>query len=265
MFTTSFLRIDDATFQPAGLDVMDNRYYFRFGLPSATAPTPPATQLPQWTLRPQFALHGGAPWQATGYDFQWYPTGWWYRSTVADVSPHLLPDIHPYWIGPLAGAVSNPIWQADRSTPTVCGTTLYNPILYSNPTESAINPAGTYIPSMNWLWLDDIFSPPAYLIGGTHFVTSMAFNIDGFDDWMRPRLSTVSSSGYHETFVLTGTPSVKIVVASTVNASVGVRAAKAAVRLPTRCVAGAQPSPVPMDRRPQGASDTMKSDLGARG
>ncbi|MCB9917201.1 MAG: hypothetical protein H6832_02200 [Planctomycetes bacterium] len=206
MMTKRFMTLSasDQTFQPNGLSSMDNKYYFRFGLPAASTPAAPVLS---HTLRPRYSPISNSPlvlWEVPGYDFRWYSTGWWYAATMVDTVPHLLPDIHPYWIGPLAGAASNPIWQADRTSPTTCGSPLYNPLLFIDPSESVINPTGTHLPYGLYLWLQNAIAnaQPQDLYGGTHFSVTKPFVTTSFDDWMRPR-DTPTSTGYYDTFVQT--------------------------------------------------------------
>jgi len=63
------------------------------------------------------------------------PAGPYYIPSIADIVPHLLPDVHPWWHVSALPVPSNPVWQHCNG--------LYNPTLYWNPTADVINPPGT--------------------------------------------------------------------------------------------------------------------------
>ncbi|MBI5851132.1 MAG: hypothetical protein HZB39_08905 [Planctomycetes bacterium] len=124
-----------------------------------------------------------------------------YWGTPPDVTPHLLPDIHPWWsrlfvAAPNFMTTSNFLWQ-----PCFFATGLANAALFLPPTTSASNPPGTYetamIPAPGFDWLDsaDWFGaagaplfqdlrgwepsePPTFQ--GRPFV-----RIEDFDEWCR--------------------------------------------------------------------------------
>ncbi|MCA8957135.1 MAG: hypothetical protein KDC87_13755 [Planctomycetes bacterium] len=58
-----------------------------------------------------------------------------YVPTFADVTPHLLPDVHPWWHVALGNSPVNPIWWSCSS--------LYNSLLYVNPWTNRVNPPGS--------------------------------------------------------------------------------------------------------------------------
>jgi hypothetical protein len=149
------------------------------------------------------------PWRKAGYSFPHPvipPPNYTYLAAEVDVVPHLLPDIHPYWITSL-GAVSNPIWQANRGNPITCGTTAYNALLYAPPLAGVINPPGTWVPSSNWQWMEATIATPAPL-GSVHLVIGWdgVGTVTYFDDWCRWGKGTPPSiAGFHDIWKPTGT------------------------------------------------------------
>ncbi|MEZ5988707.1 MAG: hypothetical protein R3F30_06215 [Planctomycetota bacterium] len=136
---------------------MDNKYLWFLGIPAGYWPQ----NYTPVSLRPSYRQqdHQGSPpadYENTPgsgtYWVPWFDTWTWsasgyYNPKIADITPHLLPDIHPWWS--LAGAPSNPIWQDCNGS--------FNVGLYTNPSSGIINPPGTYMgdqggtPGFRWL------------------------------------------------------------------------------------------------------------------
>ncbi len=73
----------------------------------------------------------------------------YYSPAPFEIVPHLLPDVHPWWITAIAGYPANPFWQPTCLPPP----TQYNIFLYANPAAPVINPAGAYPSATNARWL----------------------------------------------------------------------------------------------------------------
>jgi hypothetical protein len=138
--------------------VQDNKYVWWFGPNHSPGGNPP-----NQNLRPDFTYN---------WPDQWYyatiPGRPYYGPSFCDISPHLLPDVHPWWFG-LVGGPTNPIWQFWRF-PGV-----YNAALYVAPLVGVINPPGAlfgYInpnpPNQQYRWLDGVGNPvpTQFIFGG---------------------------------------------------------------------------------------------------
>ncbi|GAB4153651.1 MAG: hypothetical protein Fur0037_22430 [Planctomycetota bacterium] len=146
--TTTFLAA------PQGLPTADNDYLLFLcaseGLQDANQPTNPAINLP-----PDFVtnLPIHSPYPA---DALWspVPSAPYYHPRLDDVMPHLMPDIHPYWMP--SGVNTNILWHPCQSANPP-----YNPTLYLDPSAGIINPPGSYTVAapVLWNWLEgDIYS-----------------------------------------------------------------------------------------------------------
>ncbi|MGE0143129.1 MAG: hypothetical protein AB7I19_00285 [Planctomycetota bacterium] len=117
-----------------------------------------------------------------------------YLATAADVTPHLLPDPHPWW-SQFPGQLPNSVPTSYTLYQDCLGAGVYNGFLYVPPITGVANPAGSGIgffqssPPFDFLWLDgaSLFSVPVdfkrfyrWLNGpGGHVVQ------DQFDQWGR--------------------------------------------------------------------------------
>jgi hypothetical protein len=152
--TRIFTARSDANFH------IDNRYVWALGAPSTLAAQPPGQQ-PQllsysanWWASPGPAAYNNLGW------IGWVngaPSTTYYNPLVAQITPHLLPDVHPYHAVTISGQwPSNPVWQD-------CGPLqpFHNVFLYIDPTEPLPNPAGVYpaVPVPGFAFLDGISSP----------------------------------------------------------------------------------------------------------
>ena len=113
----------------------------------------------------------------------------WYLPTIADITPHLPPDAHPWWHSFFAPLPSNAIWQPCLSP--------YNFLLYFDPTTNRINPPGTYgggalSTGLTFQYLDMLrLLVPTLPLNTTDFpklgqvpTTSLQIpTVDGFDIW----------------------------------------------------------------------------------
>jgi len=176
---------------------MDNKYQWFLGPPtgtlgSITIPAPTNTNMPYFRSVDHLGSGPANYVTAGGYKAPWFST-WsfsqatgYYAPTVADTTPHLLDDIHPWW-KQLIFVPSNPIWQA-------CNT-LYNPYLYTDPTVGRINPTGSYKGGLGlYQWLDVTFTtgtPAANLIQQFNTIIlfrgnpSLNVKLDRYDSWGR--------------------------------------------------------------------------------
>src|SRR5690606_5900153 len=160
--TRTFTEFDDPTSSPPIR--VDNRYIWAFGPPDSLAPVPVqgefAHMSSNWWATPGPAAYNtwSPPWPA------WSPTARpYYNPFVVDVTPHLLPDTHPYHAVTTASDwPTNPVWQDCAGHPLQ---SLHNPFLYQDPTEPLPNPAGVFpaLPLSGFAFLDGVNSPwPAH-------------------------------------------------------------------------------------------------------
>jgi len=146
-------------------------------------PPPPS----RTTYAPWFS-----PWSFTNASTYYFPT-------VADITPHLLDDPHPWWTPPATLNLSNaanPIWQSCIAQ--------FNPWLYVDPSFGRINPPGAYKgDGTNYQWLDSTWTitatPASKLIQLFGVVVSFRTSTNGtlgrYDAWGRG----------HKTFLPTDT------------------------------------------------------------
>jgi hypothetical protein len=137
----------------------DNKYFFYLGpanmsaggrLPDSRAfpVAPPPGYNPVYTRVISGVAH--TPWADT---WTYTPTTPYYYPTRVDVMPHLLPDLHPWWLALPIGSPSLCVWQHCLGFP------YYNPLLFVNPTADVIHPPGAgagFAPAYEWL---DGFNP----------------------------------------------------------------------------------------------------------
>jgi len=151
--TTSFFDIKSgSSLLGPGVTPMNNKYLWFLGLPVNQIPV-----TAQFTLNPNRPYYRGvshlagpatnyidSP-TATTYYSPWFdnwsfgaPTGNpnYYLPSYADITPHLLPDFHPWWGKATINKAANPIWQD-----CIPG---YNIALYSDPSENVIHAPGIY-------------------------------------------------------------------------------------------------------------------------
>jgi len=97
-----------------------------------------------------------------------------------DITPHLLPDIHPWW-QVLAGGPSSPIW---RCWAYGCGSVFVNPLLYVTPMAGVPNPPGSYfggiIGPFVFNYLDTLYPPAGATVFGPFGGPP---TLDGFGAW----------------------------------------------------------------------------------
>ncbi len=155
--TTSFMRVLTL---PSGANVMDNKYQWFLGPPTGslggvTVPAPGNVNMPYFRAVDHMGA-GPANYTTGTYYAPWFST-WnlsnastYYFPTVADITPHLLDDFHPWWNPPSTLNLSNAansIWQSCIAQ--------FNPWLYSDPSSGRVNPAGAYKGNgTNYQWLD---------------------------------------------------------------------------------------------------------------
>ena len=170
---------------------MDNKYVWFIGVPDSLAGGGPDLQ-----ARPRYVDLATAPdttWQsnwafarpaATGYRHvgsQSYPT-------VADVTPHLLPDVHPWWsiVNPIYHP-SNPFW---RYFDAIEGP-IVNGNLYVYPISPDPNPGGAGTGNQKFVWLDALLHPTTYEGKPWLFLGSAPPSVAGqsltvnYDSWCR--------------------------------------------------------------------------------
>ncbi|MGE0143131.1 MAG: hypothetical protein AB7I19_00275 [Planctomycetota bacterium] len=90
-----------------------------------------------------------------------------YLATAADVTPHLLPDPHPWW-SQFPGQLPNSVPTSYTLYQDCLGAGVYNGFLYVPPITGVANPAGSGIgffqssPPFDFLWLDgaSLFNVP---------------------------------------------------------------------------------------------------------
>lgn len=131
----------------------------------------------QFYLCPPEALAGPAGPSPTGpisppIHTAWMPvTGWsgdlasaasYYQPFYVDITPHLLPDIHPFHSPPSFVYPTNIFWQYCPPNDS-----FQNQYLYADPTVGIINPTGAYPVTtssngFNWIDVDapPVFEPP---------------------------------------------------------------------------------------------------------
>ena len=157
--TTSSMSLDPTAIHQ-GVNVMDNKYQWFLGPPTGslggvTIPAPGNINMPDFRAVDHMGL-GPANYRTGSYYTAWFST-WsfanattYYYPTVADITPHLLDDFHPWWTPPSTLNLSNatnPIWQSCIAQ--------YNPWLYTDPSFGRVNPAGAYKGNgTNYQWLD---------------------------------------------------------------------------------------------------------------
>ena len=209
--TTHFFNLTNL---PGGVNPMDNKYLWYLGAPATLNNVPSPTSV----ARPFYHAHrlasgffGGpgpsnmnfAPWYAVG---PWLfgpraPTFYYEPSIIpilTEITPHLSPDIHPWWG---LGFASFPVWQTCPPAPS------YKPALYVNPSAGVINPPGTTaFPALGFAYLDGLTGTPfPYGIGALHLILNSnpmfpivlpwfggAATLDLFDTWCR---GTATSTG----------------------------------------------------------------------
>jgi len=122
------------------------------------------------------------------WDFAPKASSLYYEPETTDITPHLLPDIHPYWIGVFANKPSNPVWQHCLGAP------LYNVTLYLPVDLAIINAPGAYKGfGTDYRWLDGTGTSPVF----TQFAAlGGPAAIDYFDDWCRARENNQPSRLY---------------------------------------------------------------------
>jgi hypothetical protein len=112
-----------------------------------------------------------------------------YRATTADVTPHLLPDAHPWWSA--SQSPQNLIPPALTLWQPCLGTGSYNMSLYVDPLASTINPPGTYVITVpgSFAWLDgsNLYGQPATFptFNVWEWVPGTPRRITDFDAWCR--------------------------------------------------------------------------------
>ena len=219
--TTSFLRVLSLT---GGVTkVMDNKYQWFLGPPTGsiggvTVPAPGNTKMPYFRAVDHLGT-GPANYTAGTYYPPWFAT-WsfsnattYYYPTVADITPHLLDDPHPWWTPPSTLNLSNatnPIWQSCIAQ--------FNPWLYTDPTFGRVNPAGSYKGNgTNYQWLDLTWTvtsnSPLTLVQPFDLVISFRNNQQGlqlrqYDSWGRGYDSfypALKVDTYKPTFANSGT------------------------------------------------------------
>jgi len=193
--TRSFLKLVSSNL-PAGVKAMDNRYHWFLGVPDTLTLGTGFPQISPINFQqinhlagPPAAYQYGAP---LTYEGPWFDT-WtltastYYNPKMIDISPHLLPDIHPWWTSTLPGWPTNPIWQ------WCVPSSGYNASLYLDPTVGIINPPGTYqgggwqgVPKWQYLDMPGL-TPPVGIFGQnvTFRPTTKSWNTTNFDPWCR--------------------------------------------------------------------------------
>jgi hypothetical protein len=146
--TTNFLSMERSgsyTFRA------DNKYAWFLGVPVNHYNTNLNVVRPDYSMK-----WPGAPWTVAITS----PAGT-YAPTNADITPHLLPDNHPWWTGSI-GVASNPFWEY-----WIPGWPM-NPALYLTPSAGVIHPPGAWTQmNPNYIWLDFIGSPTPVMFGGS--------------------------------------------------------------------------------------------------
>jgi len=155
--TTSFFSWG-ANGAPSGAPLMAQNLVFYLGPPILV---PAHTSRPYYhSPKNTFAIPGPQP-AAYGSYPPWFdpnvwgflPAGGYYEpyalAKLADVTPHLTPDLHPWWVS--GGSACFPVWQ---TCPAVSPT--YNPSLYGDPAAGIINPPGAALRAIvsTHKWLD---------------------------------------------------------------------------------------------------------------
>ncbi len=160
--TTAFMKSRTSPPPAAPVDA-DNHFFWYFGPIGTITPhtgqpahrayrwlaDPPAPAAANYTIAQASAAYA-PPWSAWSWSGRASPRPT-YTATMVDISPHLLPDIHPWWPQFLPGMPnSNPVWQSCAPY-----TGIYNPTLYMDPTSAVTHPPGTYAGRASyWQWLD---------------------------------------------------------------------------------------------------------------
>lgn len=209
--TTAFIHLENPLFGPPTGQTHNNRFVWFLG-PSNIGGSTNSGEYASYgdgypyTLDPGVTLPHEDSWDPADNSF--------YKPTIVQTSPHLLPDIHPWWGLWLGGDPSNPDWHHNGcATPGAP----YNPALFNAPTVGHINPQGstdnTATPA-NFYWLEeqdylgnplankaltvgtgasDNFDPP----GGSLLSPGQIFF---FGDWCENGLLGATSHTAHETW-----------------------------------------------------------------
>ncbi len=148
----------------------DNKYFIYLGpanqqfagrLPDSRAT--PFSSAPGFNLAYSRTIAGTPhnPWAAT---WTYGPTGPYYYPTRVDVIPHLLPDIHPWWVFLPLASPSLCLWQH------CLGPFNYNYSLFANPTADVVHAPGAgrgLAPAYEWI--DDFTAAGSFPVTMTAF------------------------------------------------------------------------------------------------
>ena len=220
--TTSFINLTNARQNLPPQNVvtdMDNKYLWFFGPPTNIAPAPTNRPLRPWFRSIDHLSGAPANYTTGGATPPWFGSwsfgaGNYYVPSFADITPHLMPDFHP-WHHTVPNQLSWPSWPVWQSC--LNG----NVLLYADPTEQIINPPGTYKGGNNiFQWLDltwTVNTPPVSLIRtfGTNpvfrldpmNVPTTKLDLDKYDEWRRGYDTSAPSDDRYDTFLSTFTGS----------------------------------------------------------
>ena len=181
--TTSFIAALGSDPFAVGSDG-DNRFVWYIGPAGASATS---GALP-------FSVDVQAPFSASVSPTPYANRTWWgtwdlgppagfYTPSWAGVAPHLLPDVHPWWVTSSVGQASNPNWDP-------CGPVLYNSLLFADPASGVIHPPGAGNGfagngGFQYEWLDEVAwgQTAATSQLGTFYAGGPQIALLSFDDW----------------------------------------------------------------------------------